>query len=296
MARRVRVIVIVNAGAGSSQPLARIEEALRGAGVEAEVRVVEGAACREAVAGAAASGDANAVIAAGGDGTISAAADALAGTGMPLGILPLGTLNNFAHDLGIPSDLLDAARVITAGHVRRVDVADVNGRRFVNNSSVGFYPRVVQHRNRLRARLGKWLAMAWGLIAVLWRLPRMRLLLRTEGGEAPVVTPFLFVGNNPYEPRLLAGRKRDALDRGELRLYVAPFAGRLAFVLAALRTLLGRRWAEDVAELSAREVRVDSRRSALHVAVDGEVLRLRPPLRYTIHPRALRVLVPASAP
>jgi len=293
--QRVRVVVIQNRGAGGRHAPDEVAAALRAAGVEAEVRLVEGPTCRAAAVAAAARG-ADAVVAAGGDGTVSAVAAALAGSGTPMGVLPLGTLNHFARDLGIPLELADAARVVAAGVVRRVDVAEVNGHRFVNNSSVGFYPRVVQRRTRLRSFLGKWLAMAWGTLAVLWRLPRMRLRLETETGGAPVVTPFLFVGNNRYEPGLFPERRREALDRGELRVYVARSAGRRAFLRIALRWLLGRGRHEDVAELSARTVRVVARRRGLDVSADGEVLRLRPPLRYLIHPRALAVLAPRPAP
>jgi diacylglycerol kinase family enzyme len=210
-------------------------------------------------------------------------------------VLPLGTLNHFARDLGIPLELGEAAKVLATGGVRRVDVAEVNGHRFVNNSSVGFYPHVVRRRGRLRSWLGKWLAMAWSVLEVLWRLPRMRLRLRADDVEAPVVTPFLFVGNNRYDAALLADRHREALDRGELRVYVARWAGRLAFMRVGLRWFLGRGRHEDLAELSARSVNVESRRSLLHVAADGEVLRLAPPLRYRIHPRALRVIAPRPA-
>jgi diacylglycerol kinase family enzyme len=285
-----RIVVLQNADAGSACQPGAIEAAFREAGVAAEVRPVEGPALRDAAAAAAR--EADVVVAAGGDGTVNAVASALAGTSTRMGVLPLGTLNHFARDLGIPLDLREAARVVAAGGVRRVDVAEVNGHAFVNNSSVGFYPHVVRQRSRLRAWLGKWLAMAWSVVAVVWRLPRMRLRLRTEQLEAPVVTPFLFVGNNRYEPALVAERKREALDRGELRIYVARWAGRLGFIRVALRWFVGRGRGEDVSELSARSVRVDSRRSELHVAADGEVLKLRPPLRYVIHPRALQVLAP----
>jgi diacylglycerol kinase family enzyme len=123
----------------------------------------------------------------------------------------------------------------------------------------------------------------------------MRLRLRYEGGEAPFVTPILFVGNNRYEPLLPQGRHRDALDRGELHIYVARSSGRLGLLRTAARWLLGRGRGTDVVELSARSVRVDSRRRALRVSADGELLHLRPPLRYAILPRALRVLAPPPA-
>jgi diacylglycerol kinase family enzyme len=290
----VRVVVIQNAAAGTTRAAGEIAAALRAAGVEAEVRSVAGEACRREAAAAAQGADA--VVAAGGDGTVSAVASALAGSSKPLGVLPLGTLNHFARDLGIPLDLGEAAKVVAAGAVRQVDVAEVNGHPFVNNSSVGFYPHVVRRRSRLRAWLGKWLATAWSALAVLWRLPRMRLRLRAEGVEAPLLTPFLVVGNNRYERGLLlSDRHREALDGGELRIYVARDPGRLALVRIALRWLVGRGRDEDLAELSARSARVDSRRRALHVSADGEVLRLRPPLRYVIRPRALNVLAPRGA-
>ncbi len=291
-ARTVRAVVIQNEGAGSVRAPAEVKAALAAAGVDADVRVVAARACAEAAAAAVREG-ADAVVAAGGDGTVSAVAGALSGTGTPMGVLPLGTLNHFARDLGIPLELDAAASVVAGGFVRRVDVGEVNGRRFVNNSSIGVYPRVVRRRTRLRAFVGKWLGLLWGALAVLWRLPRIRLRLRTEGVDAPVVTPFLFVANNRYEPgKLLDDRKREALDRGELRVYVARWSGRSGLVRLAIRWLAGRGRNEDVAELSVRVMSVESRRRGLDVATDGEVARLRPPLRYVIHPGALGVLAP----
>ena len=91
------------------------------------------------------------VVAAGGDGTISSVAAALIDTPVPLGILPVGTLNHFAKDLGLPLDLAGAVRTIMEGQRRRVDVGEVNGRIFVNNSSIGMYPVMVRDRDERRA-------------------------------------------------------------------------------------------------------------------------------------------------
>jgi diacylglycerol kinase family enzyme len=291
----VAIVVIQNEGAGSVRPPGEVRAALAAAGLDAEVRVVPGPRIGEAARAAVREGF-DVVVAAGGDGTVSAVAGALAGTGARLGVLPLGTLNHFARDLGIPADLDEAVRVLAAGLVRRVDVGEVNGRRFVNNSSIGLYPRVVRRRRRLRALLGKWLALVLGGLQVLWRFPRLALRLQAAGVDAPVVTPFLFVANNRYEPDLRAGGRREALDRGALHLYVARTGKRRALLRIALRWMAGRGRDEDVAELSAREVSVDSRRYALDVAADGEVVRLRPPLRYVIHPGALAVLAPPAPP
>src|SRR5207342_1025227 len=121
----------------------RLAEAFRSAGVAATFDLVDGGRIEEAAAAAmemAALGSIDAVIVGGGDGTVRAVAGAVAGSNVPLGILPLGTLNHFARDIGLPIDLEQAVAVIVAGHHRRVDLAEVNGRVFINNSSVGIYP------------------------------------------------------------------------------------------------------------------------------------------------------------
>jgi diacylglycerol kinase family enzyme len=133
-----------------------------------------------------------------------------------------------------------------------------------------------------------------GALAVLWRFPRVRLRLRAAGVDAPVVTPFLLVANNRYQPDLRAGGRRDALDGGALHVYVARAERRRVFLRIAIRWIAGRGRDEDVSELATREVSVESRRRRLDVAADGEVHRLRPPLRYVIHPGALAVLAPRA--
>jgi diacylglycerol kinase family enzyme len=242
-------------------------------------------------------GEIDGVVVGGGDGTINTVAGVLAGTGIPLGLLPLGTLNHFAKDLGIPLDLDGAVAVIGTADPRPVDVAEVNGRVFVNNSSIGIYPYMVLDRERRRAQHGqaKWVATFWAVLRTLRYLPRRRLSIRAQGWTEPCRTPCLFVGNNEYG---LAGPslgKRARLDDGELWLYVARQQSRTSLVWLALRAALGLiDQARDLRVLRVKSAEIDGRTSRLLVGIDGEVAVLRPPLRYRTHQGALRVFAPAT--
>jgi diacylglycerol kinase family enzyme len=241
----------------------------------------------------------DAIVVGGGDGSVGTVAGVLAGSGTPLGVLPLGTLNHFAKDLGIPTDLAGAAGVVAAGHLRNVDVAEVNGRIFVNNSSIGLYPHMVIHRDR-QARLlgiGKPLATLLASLHTLQRFPRRRLWVQAAGRQEHYRSPCLFVGNNEYGLDLLTLGTRQRLDAGELCIYVARPRGPLGLVWLALRAAFGGlNAARDLDMLRLNEVVVGSRARRLLVARDGEVEVIRPPLRYRIRPGELRVLAPAPAP
>ena len=152
----MKAIVLLNAAAGqaaaNSAADARHREvaaALAAHNIQADLRPAEGAKLADA-AKAAIDEHPDAVIAVGGDGTVSAVASALAGSDVPMGVIPLGTLNHFAKDLGLPLDLTEAARVVAARNVAQVDVGRVNDRLFVNNSSIGLYPQVVRKRDQIR--------------------------------------------------------------------------------------------------------------------------------------------------
>lgn len=140
------------------------------------------------------------VVAAGGDGTVSAVASAVAGTASALGVLPIGTLNHFARDLRIPLDLEAAIEVLAKGRSDCVDIADINGRSFVNNSSIGMYPRIVVLRER-EQRIGhnKWVALGLAILTVLRRFPFWTVRVHVEDHVVELRTPFVFVGNNEYE-------------------------------------------------------------------------------------------------
>ncbi len=281
----------------------RVASAFAERGTAAEIALVGGGEiAREAerAATAAAGGDRfEAVVVGGGDGTVGTVAGVLAGAGVPLGVLPLGTLNHFAKDLGIAA-LGDAVDAIAAGATRRVDLAEVNGRVFVNNSSVGVYPYMVVDRERRQMYFGrsKWAAMSLAFLRMLRRFPRRRLSICIEGREHPCVSPCIFVGNNAYSVDLLAFGKREALDGGELCLYVAKAASPAGLVSLTFRAAFGRLdQARDFETIRTHTLEIRSRASRLPVSRDGEVEFLTTPLHYQIRPKALAVFAPpAPAP
>jgi diacylglycerol kinase family enzyme len=296
----MRATVIMNAASGVKdrkvgEESARITAGLEARGVQATVQQVPGERLTE-VARDAAKGGAEAVVMAGGDGTMSAGAAALAGGDCPMGVLPLGTLNHFARDLGIPDDLDGALAVVAAGFVKRVDVGEVNGRIFLNNASIGLYPHAVAAREQEQEDkgTGKWLAMCRAAIATLRRFPVVRVTLNLPAGATRLTTPLVFIGNNKYEMTLLALGKREALDGGELWVYVASNHGRLGFVSLALRAVIGRLdQARDFLGMAVPEVTIEDRRRAMRIAFDGEVTRAESPLVCRSRPAALPVIVPA---
>ncbi len=289
--------VVVNEGAGSRKSrdtVERVRAALAAASIRATLWPAHGRDIVGAARRAAADAACGAIIAAGGDGTVSAVAGVVAGTDKVLGVLPAGTLNHFAKDLGMPPSIEDAAVALARARVRRIDVGEVNGLLFVNNASVGIYPRVVRQRERLLERLGgvKWLATALAAAAVVARLQPVSLRLRWEGGAAARRTTFVFVGNNRYDTALLATQRRAALDAGVLGVFVGREHTRMGLLRVAARAALGRLDERDLDALELGEVTLESHRGMVWVALDGEVRRLRPPIRYRIRPGALRVLAP----
>lgn len=235
------------------------------------------------------------IIAGGGDGTIRTAAAALMGSKIPLGVLPLGTLNHFAKDLGLPLKLEDAAAVIAAGNVARVDAGEVNGEVFINNSSIGIYPFMVLDRERIQEEEGKrkWHAAFYAAIRAMKKFPLRKLRVRVENETALHRSPIVFIGNNDYglDPGKIG--KRERLDRGELSVHIARVESRHGFLLLVLRGMLGKlRMSRDLQTLKGRFAEITSRTSRLPVALDGEVKILTPPLRYVIKKQALKVFVP----
>jgi len=295
-----RPTVLINRSGGAAADdddiTAKVQAALDGAGIDAEIELIDGGEAEVRCRAIVERGD-PLLIVGGGDGTISAAAAAVAGSDTRLGILPLGTLNHFARDLAIPDDLDEAAALIASGSERRVDIAEMNGRTFINNSAIGLYPLMVIARDMLQKRRfhSKRLAMAIASVRTLIRFDHQRLTLTINDQKALVDTPLLFVGNNDYQLELPGAGKREKLDDGELCVLVLRSKSRAGFIAATLRALIGRARRDDLVRLGAVErLRVGSGRSSLTVSLDGEVLRVEPPLDYRIRKQALRVIAPRA--
>jgi len=294
------IAIVLNSASGPTRrPRLRkeIEELCREAGLDARIRELVqpcdiSAAVRDAL-----DVHPDAVVAGGGDGTISAVASVLAGTPMPMGVLPLGTLNHFARDAGIPPDLQKAVQTVAERHTRRVDVGRVNDRIFVNNSSIGVYPSFVESRERLRAEgHSKWASLALATAEVLRREGEVKIRLQGDRTRVAARTPFVFVGNNEY---LVEGFKlgaRTRLDEGRLHAYYAPPARTRDLPKLFAHSLFGfAHGGTRLETMSGTELQVDTPLTRIiNVACDGEVLTLATPLRYHSWPGALTLIAPAS--
>jgi diacylglycerol kinase family enzyme len=214
-----------------------------------------------------------------------------------MGVLPLGTMNHFARDARIPPDLADAVRTVVERHTRRVDVARVNDRIFLNNASIGVYPSFVEARDRFRA-LGrpKWVSLALAAADVLRREGEVAIRLQDDHTRVVARTPFVFVGNNEY---LVEGFKlgaRTRLDGGLLHAYYAPPVRTRDLPTLFARAVFGMARREHALEsMSGPELWIETPLArTVNVACDGEVVTLTTPLHYRAWPGALRLLAPGN--
>jgi diacylglycerol kinase family enzyme len=248
------------------------------------------------------------VVAGGGDGTINAVAEHVRRCSATFGVLPLGTLNHFAKDLGIPAELDKAVDVIINGVPKAVDAGEVNGKIFLNNSSMGLYPQLVRLREAQQVQgRGKWLAFTKSLVSVLIKYKYFRIHLSVNGEEIVRATPLVFIGNNRYKLKGTDLGSRERLDEGVLSINIPHSIGRAGLVMLSVKALLGDvRNDASFDEYVTTEFYIDTRRlrrpkwfsrtkkRLQNIAVDGEVLLLEKPLKYKILPKVLNVLVPKS--
>ena len=296
-----RIVAVLNASAGDDgkQSVAeRLAELLRGHGIEARILLARSGEQLVALARSVVRERPDVILAGGGDGTINAVATEIIGTDIALGVLPLGTLNHFAKALHMPEDLDSAVDVVISGSIVHVDVGEVNGRIFLNNSSLGLYPSLVRRRDAQQEQLGrsKWAAALWAALTLMRRHALMRVHVTVNGEKIQRRTAAVFVGNNAYRMNGLNVGERERLDGGQLGLYLLHRNGRNGLISLALRALFGcLREAEDFDTVLTRAMCIETGRKRLPVAIDGEVASMDSPLEYRIRAAALRVIVPPPA-
>ncbi|MGI8754913.1 MAG: diacylglycerol/lipid kinase family protein [Acidimicrobiales bacterium] len=304
----MRFEVVVNGGAGSvdeaddSSEVAAIEEAFEAAGASAHAQVAAPEDFQDVIQRIWSGEDGDrpdAVVIAGGDGTVACAAQVALEHDVVLAVLPMGTFNHFAKDLAMPTELTEAAAAIVGGEIRHVDVAEVNDRTFVNNAALGLYPTLVAIREQITDRRG------WGKVRAvpvasgraLRSFPLHRLDLRGEGfGRQHVRTPLVFIGNGIYDNASGGVHRRAGLTDGCLGVSVAHVVSRFGLIRLILRTLLaGSSKARELDVSETPALTIDSRARRLRVGLDGEVTWLETPLRFRTRAGALAVLAPPVA-
>jgi diacylglycerol kinase family enzyme len=281
-----------------------VEQALQHSGRAYRLWPVEqGEGLREAVQAAShwAADCGGALVAVGGDGTLNAVAQAAHAEGCPLGVLPQGTFNYFARSHGIPVDLRSALAVLLQARPRPVQVGQVNGRLFLVNASLGLYPQLLQDREAFKRQWGRYRvnAVLSALGTVMREHRQLRLVLELEGRQAVVRSTTLFVGNNPLQLQLLGLPQAQQVGRGLLGAVMVKPLGRLGLLALLLRGAFSRLAQADAAvDFAFRTLTVQSvgrSRKPVKVALDGELLRLAPPLRFEVAVRPLQLLLPLRA-
>lgn len=242
------------------------------------------------------------VIAAGGDGTINAVAQAVLPSGVPFGVLPQGTFNYFGRTHGIPTDTQASAQALLNATVTPVQVGLVNDRIFLVNASIGLYPQVLEDRELYKSRFGRFRLVAlWsGLMTLLRGYPQLRLLIERDGAKTETLrTPTLFVGNNRLQLEQIGIAEAAAQPQGFLIAVTPRPVSRwamLGLIARGIRGKLGT--ANTVGSFEFKTLSVRNRFRAqrrIKVATDGEIVWLDLPLVFRVSPQPLYLLMPAPA-
>ena len=291
----LRLALVLNEKAGALLADASAGQTLRAGLAAAGVTVSEppGGALPDRVAAAAR--DADIVVVAGGDGTVACAAGALAGTGIALGVLPSGTMNLLAKDLGLPAnDLAAAAGIVLAGRRRQIDLGMAGGMPFLCACMIGAPARMGRHREQAR-RLGwfwQWPRILRAAVFVLWRARHRRLVLIVDRQPHALRTPSLTITLGALDDAggRLFGRSR--LDAGVLCAYAVRRRPALDLLRVAWRLARGQARDPALSVYSGRVFEVRGGAEVLHVMVDGEVQVMPLPVTFAVRPGALTVLAP----
>lgn len=225
------------------------------------------------------------IVGIGGDGTLSSIAAQLVGTKAIFAPLPGGTLNHFTKDLGIDQDLSRAIHNLSNTNPHKVDVAQVNERVFLNNSSIGLYPSSLNERSKLESRIGKWPA---AVVASARAFIKFRLYTVTLQGET-YKTPFVFIGNNFYDADSLM--RRESIDTGKLSVYMISSSKRMTLLKAFAFSMVGRsKEVSEVQQFKVSDVDIQVNKKTVRISFDGESTNMPTPLHYKILEKSLNVL------
>jgi diacylglycerol kinase family enzyme len=299
------LFIVLNVGSGTNNAFktrAIIQGLLTEAGREHRLRVVADATrlheiARQTVDEARARG--GVVVAAGGDGTINAMAQAVLGSGCPFGVLPQGTFNYFSRAHGIPADTTDATRLLLTARAHPVQVGLVNDRVFLVNASLGMYPELLEDREAFKRKFGRnrLVALGAGLVTVVHHHRQLRLFIEQGSATRQMRTPTLFVGNNPLQLKQAGISEAPLLEQGQLAAVALRPVGTLTMLWLVVLGAFGQLGeAESVTSFAFRSIVV---RPALpygthrvKVATDGEIAWLRAPIEFRVAPEALYLLKP----
>ena len=300
MLRTVQVILNTCAGPrkASTAP-AEMVRLFRAGGIDARVTVAHDGSGVPRLADEAARSGCSVVVAAGGDGTIARVASALVGMDKALGVIPSGTFNFFAKKMGIPLDIESAVRTVLTGRATAINVGEVNGNVFLNNSSIGRYPRLMHQRNDAYRRFGRSRIVAFLAVgvALLRRGRMMTIQMQADDGVERVCrSEFVFVCNNHDQLELYKIRGHECLEAGALAVLVSDPLGRIQLIRLGLQTLFRRLdHAKGYEAFCARVLRIKTHRRHVKILIDGESKIMNAPLHYRVRSGALRVIVPAEA-
>lgn len=290
-----KATLFLNRSSGAKLPGDGLSELLAAA-QKAEIEVIEVSAeidCAQVVRDRSHRGT-SLFIAAGGDGTVHHVMQAVVKTTSEFAVIPLGTYNHFARDVGIPLDWKEALEVALSGGRRSVDAARINDRYFINNVSIGLYPEAVTLREERGRDYPRWKARLYALYTTLRKYPHVNITVETDDRHEVIRTHVFMVSNNSYDlERVGIEAPRERMTEGRLSVYWLDHVSRWELARHVSRYLAGRvRTVPGFRSFRTLRMRVQSSRRHLKVGIDGEVFTLATPLVLTTVPQSLIVRVP----
>ncbi len=301
---RKSLAVILNRESGTLANLgpSLVEDELKslfeGLGCEVSIRNLPGKEVSAAIKEAR-DGDAEAVIVGGGDGTVAAAATILSGQSKPLGILPLGTFNLAARDVGMPLDWREAAEWLVSAPAGEMDLLDVDGKLFLCVVVLGFYPSLAMGQPEYH---GNWIIKSFRTLFQTLRgvamYPPLHLQFTSDGTVQVHRTRMALMANNDYEDMFGLIPKRSSLDAGYFTVYISKHDSAWGLFRSVVSWILGK-WKQDreITVIRATDLEIDVKRKRRVAAMmDGELERLTLPVRVKLRPKALWVIAPRLKP